>query len=78
MIQLEFENIKNAGVQADKLYGENLMNEVYARVIELEEIVELLDLTPSVRASIQFELNRWTSIVEDELDRAAQRTRTAQ
>lgn len=76
MIQLEFENIKNAGVQADKLYGENLMNEVYARVIELEEIVELLDLTPSVRASIQFELNRWTSIVEDELDRAAQRTRT--
>ena len=76
MIQLEFENIKNAGVQADKLYGENLMNEVYARVTELEEIVELLDLTPSVRANIQFELNRWTSIVEDELDRAAQQMRT--
>lgn len=77
MIQLEFENIQAAGVLGNREYGENLMNEVYARVTELEEIVELLDLTPSVRANIQFELNRWTSIVEDELDRAAQRTRTA-
>lgn len=76
MIQLELENIRAAGVLGNREYGENLMNEVYARVTELEEIVELLDLSPSVRANIQFELNRWTSIVEDELDRAAQHTRT--
>ena len=76
MIQLEFENIQAAGVLGNHEYGENLMNEVYTRVAELEEIVELLDLTPSVRANIQYELNRWTSVVEDELDRAAQRTRT--
>lgn len=75
MIQLEFENIKATGVSGDREYGENLMNEVYARVTELEEIVELLDLTPSIRANIQFELNRWTSIVEDELDHAAQKMR---
>lgn len=76
MMQLEFENIQSTGFQGNGLYSENLMNEVYARVTELEEIVELLDLTPSVRANIQFELNRWTSIVEDELDRAAQQMRT--
>ncbi len=74
-MQLELEHIQSAGVQGNQAYGENLMNEVYARVAELEEIVELLDLTPSVRANIQYELTRWTAIVEDELDRAAQRTR---
>ena len=76
MMQLELESIQSAGVQGDHEYGENLMNEVYARVTELEEIVELLDLAPSVRASIQYELTRWTSIVEDELDHAAQQMRT--
>lgn len=75
-MQLELEHIQSAGMLGNREYGENLMNEVYARVTELEEIVELLDLSPSIRASIQFELNRWTSIVEDELDRAAQQMRT--
>jgi hypothetical protein len=75
-MQLELVNIQSTGTRMDQEYSENLMNEVYARVTELEEIVELLDLSPSVRANIQFELNRWCSIVEDELDRAAQITRT--
>lgn len=74
-MQLELINVESAGMQGNQLFSENLMNEVYARVTELEEIVELLDLSPSVRANIQFELNRWCSIVEDELDRAAQQTR---
>lgn len=76
-MQLELENIQSVGMQGNQLYGENLMNEVYARVSELEEIVELLDLTPSIRANIQYELARWTSVIEDELDRAAQQMRQA-
>lgn len=76
MMQLELENVQSVGMQGNREYSENLMNEVYARVAELEEIVELLDLSPSVRASIQYELTRWTSVVEDELDHAAQQMRT--
>lgn len=75
MMQLELENVQSVGMQGNREYSENLMNEVYARVAELEEIVELLDLSPSVRASIQYELTRWTSVVEDELDHAAQKMR---